>query len=150
MSWQAELSMQKEQAAALLTGPSEASSSNSHAVPDMEKQQLLERIQQLEAAGQGSPGRWQGHNSFAEDEEHLRCVLHQQNMTSTTDFPMSQSMPWRWHSCQFCRIASLQVQLTVKDVLRHLLTFLVNTARIPSFVETAFGGRLGCKRGYEN
>ena len=87
MSWQAELPVQKEQAAALLTGPSEASSSNSHAVPDMEKQQLLERIQQLEAAGQGSPGRWQGHNSFAEDEEHLRCVLHQQNMTPTADSP---------------------------------------------------------------
>ena len=65
--------VQREQkAAALLTGPSEVSSSSSHAVPDYEKQQLLERIQQLEAAGHGSPGRWQGHNGFADDEEHIR------------------------------------------------------------------------------
>ena len=108
MSWQAELPVQKEQAAALLTGPSEASSSNSHAVPDMEKQQLLERIQQLEAAGQGSPSRWQGHNSFAEDEEHLRCVLHQQHMTSTTDFPMSWSM-------QMAQLPGLHNRLTASS-----------------------------------
>ena len=63
-----------QKAAALLTGPSEVSSSGSQAVPDFEKQQLLERIQQLEAAGHGSPGRWQGHNGLADDEEHIRCA----------------------------------------------------------------------------
>lgn len=68
--------MQRERAAAaLLTGPSEASSSQSQSGPDLEKQQLLERIQQLEAAGHGSPARWQGPSSLAGEDQHLRSAF---------------------------------------------------------------------------
>lgn len=54
--------MQEEQAAALLTGPSDVSGGSSQALLDVEKEQLLARIQQLEAAGH--------QDSEDEDERH--------------------------------------------------------------------------------
>ena len=63
-------SLQEEQAAALLTGPSDVSGSSSQALPDVEKQQLLARIQQLEAAGHEGSTDWQ--RGFCEDEDERR------------------------------------------------------------------------------
>lgn len=65
-----DVSLQEEQAAALLTGPSDVSGNNSQALPDVEKEQLLARIHQLEAAGhQGSADCQRG---FSEDEDERR------------------------------------------------------------------------------
>lgn len=66
--------MQEEQAAALLTGPSDVSGSSSQALPDAEKEQLLARIRELEEAGHAGPTNWQGHLSADGDEERQRCA----------------------------------------------------------------------------
>lgn len=66
--------LQEEQAAALLTGPSDVSGSSSQALPDVEKEQLLARIQQLEAAGQQGSTDWQ-RGSFTDEEERQRSFM---------------------------------------------------------------------------
>ena len=67
--------LQKEQA--LLTGPSEASSSSCLA-SDLEKQELLARIHQLEAAGQPhtTSQAWGDTHDMANDPEHARSCCH--------------------------------------------------------------------------
>lgn len=67
------VTLQKEQA--LLTGPSEASSSSCLAA-DLEKQELLARIHELEAAGQNGPATWEEPPDLADDAERARyaCV----------------------------------------------------------------------------
>jgi len=64
--------LQEEQAAALLMSPSEPSGSSSQALPNTEKEQLLARIQELEAAEHSGHTDWLTQTSLGDDDEHRR------------------------------------------------------------------------------
>lgn len=62
--------LQEQQAAALLTGPSDVPGASSQALADAEKEHLVARIQQLEAAGHQGSADWQ--RSLNGDDERRR------------------------------------------------------------------------------
>ncbi|DBB13877.1 hypothetical protein WJX82_005698 [Trebouxia sp. C0006] len=75
--------LEEEQAAALPMSPSEPSGSSSQALPDTEKEHLLARIQELEAAQHSEQPDWLTQTSLSNDNELRRLVERVQELEAS-------------------------------------------------------------------
>ena len=119
--------LQEEQAAALLTGPSDVSGSSSQALPNIEKEQLLARIQQLEAAGLAPYTDWQQpHGSVDDDDERRRYTQASSQLHAACrrqhrlhDLDLLAACSWDLTTMPWCADARCFLTGMIKLVLVH-------------------------------